>query len=135
MASNINDIINAKNRVMAYMEKHKLAAFVVDFCGSGDSGSFDEPLFYETNENGFLDNKHDPSGGIAYDATALADYFVTKQGMDWYNDAGGQGHVTVYADGNVKIHTEINITSVETYDDEHDLDTRLAMDKLKGGGQ
>jgi len=141
MSNNINDIINAKNRVMDYMKKHNLAGFEVDFSGYGDSGNFDTPMFYETkNEDGSMSDLHDldnhnPSGGIADDATALADYFVTKQGLDWYNDGGGQGHVTVYADGNVRIHTEINITSVETHDDEQDLDTSLAMDKLRGGGQ
>lgn len=140
MSNNINDIINAKNRVMEYMKKHSLAGFNVDFCGSGDSGNFDTPLFYhEKDGDGGMRDLHtladDAPSGLEDYAVAIADYFVTRQGLDWYNNSGGQGHVSVFADGSVKVHTEINITSVETHEDKADLNISLVVDKLKGGGR
>lgn len=90
---------------------------VIEFSGSGDSGAIDEFLFMDTRKKAVVKNVPDNIKNVIWDHF-IEDILMNKIG-DWYNNDGGQGHVTLkIPDLSYYIYTEYNPCIEWEYDEQ-----------------
>lgn len=98
-------MIEHYNKVMAWLATREVAAIVCEFAGEGDSGSVEcaqvansyneNTNHFEVCENNSIDRDvEEASKELTYQA-------LEKQGIDWYNNDGGFGHVAILKDGRI----------------------------------
>lgn len=110
-----------------------VAAIICDFAGSGDSGQIDEVSAVKSYdpedgsigapvEAALIETDREAAREIAYAA-------LEKQGVDWYNNDGGQGEVAIMRDGQVHCRTEQNYVEHSTYNAEF----LMGKEEIEGG--
>ena len=121
---------------------------VIYFEGSGDSGSIDNIWFYNANKT-LIDIDDDtiswtmttyggqePKAKVVSLYSAMEDLgyrVLDATGMDWYNNDGGQGEITLAVINNtiqVEVDMGINITQVESHEFIYGVDGLPDEDKF-----
>lgn len=128
MGKNISELIEHRRVLVAFMAQHNRAV-VVEFSGSGDDGSINDIHLACPNGN---EPWVEVEGEAHAAARELCYHFLDKQGLDWYNDDGGEGTVTFNLDGTVECNTNIRVTEFVRRSDEYEMDRELSMARLKG---
>ena len=110
-----------------------VAAIICEFAGSGDSGQIEEVSAVESYD------REDGSIGASVEAALIevdreaareiALVALEKQGVDWYNNDGGQGEVAIMRDGQIHCRTEQNYVEHTTYNAEF----LLGKEAVEGG--
>lgn len=112
-----------------------IAAIVCEFAGSGDSGQIDDVMAvkYYDPEDGSVGARVEAaminSDRVAAEEVALA--ALERQGVDWYNNDGGQGVVAITRDGQIHCRTEQNYVVCNTYNAKF----LLGDDEIRDGGE
>lgn len=114
-----------KRAVFEAMDSYGVTSIDVTYSGSGDSGSVEDVLFYDAHAVSldFGDFLVDDPTDVRPDVKrryALADLvrdlvyaLLDHEDIDWYNNEGGVGSMTIHIDGKIVIDHQTPVTSWE----------------------
>lgn len=102
-------------KAVVFLKDRGITKIIVTYEGSGDSGSIDNVLYYDKEDDehycaqlGITESQHNDIENLAY---PMLDGIE-----DWYNNEGGYGGITIDLDEfTYDIENNIRITEVETY--------------------
>ena len=124
MSEEISKLIEHR-RVLVQCMEEKQNDVTADFSGGGDSGEITAVYFMDTVWTDLPDDARKAAEALAY-------HYLERQGLDWYNNEGGQGSIKFLRDGTVEVSTDINVMTTETHNDEYDMDREFSVAKLRG---
>lgn len=102
-------------KAVVFLKDRGITKIIVTYEGSGDSGSIDNVLYYDKEDDehyctqlGITESQHNDIQNLAY---PMLDGIE-----DWYNNEGGYGGITIDLDEfTYDIENNIRITEIEKY--------------------
>lgn len=102
-------------KAVVFLKDRGVAKITVTYEGSGDSGSIDNVLYYDKEDDEHYSSQLDITESQHNDIQNLA-YPMLDGIEDWYNNEGGYGSITIDLDEfTYDIENNIRINQIETY--------------------
>lgn len=102
-------------KAVVFLKDRGVAKIIVTYEGSGDSGSIDNVLYYDKEDDEHYSSQLDITESQHNDIQNLA-YPMLDGIEDWYNNEGGYGSISIDLDEfTYDIENNIRINQIETY--------------------
>jgi hypothetical protein len=102
-------------KAVVFLKDRGVAKITVTYEGSGDSGSIDNVLYYDKEDDEHYSSQLDITESQHNDIQNLA-YPMLDGIEDWYNNEGGYGSISIDLDEfTYSIENNIRVTEVEMY--------------------
>ena len=135
------DILEAKNVILSALRERKVSHVEVEYSGSGDSGDVQGAMFfgaagearpdagcfpviaksvvseYDTVNGCYVERVVENQSTLKEACSDFASDFLSYLGIDWYNNEGGYGTITINVEsGKVKASHEMRVEHTEHSD-------------------
>jgi hypothetical protein len=109
------ETLDTWQKAVVFLKDRGVKQIRVTYEGSGDSGSIDNVLYYDKEDDEYYSSQLNISESQHDDIQNLA-YPMLDGLEDWYNNEGGYGTITIDLDEFIyNIQNNIRITEVEMY--------------------
>lgn len=108
------------------LKRHGIERVDTSFDGSGDDGQINDVEAFDSQGNQVdlspLRSPRGPAGSLQDDIEEIAMEALDDVGVDWVNDLGGEGTVTINAmDGTIRTQVNKRVEEFETTEWEHKI--------------